>query len=330
VFPLLSSMDLGITLENVANMTNFDPAGSVATAANFLSHLSLYTHSGSIGQAMSTFSMWSNLDGVNAVIDNTNAQVFPLLSSMDLSITLENVANLTSFADDHDVAGTLRNFSESLSAYTPGFSIETALQATSSDGNLAGFSGVLDYVSSTQWDALSSGFKSGLGSLGISVGTYAANTFAGTNNVDKYFGLGGNDNISGKNGNDFLYGNAGVDIVKGENGNDVLAGGIGADTLTGGGGSDTFVLDNMSGIDKITDFAKASGGDKLDFRDIVSEYDAGDPISQFVAARNVSGNTIVSFDADGAGGAAAVDIAQLTGVTNVNIDTLFAQGQILI
>ncbi|MEZ0224681.1 MAG: hypothetical protein ACAH83_09020, partial [Alphaproteobacteria bacterium] len=155
VFPLLSSMDLGITLENVANMTNFDPAGSVATAANLLSDLSLYTYSGSIGQAMSIFSMWGNLDGVNAVVDNTDPLVFPLLSSMDLGITLENVANMTNFDPAGSVA-TAANLLSDLSLYTHSGSIGQAMSIFSMWGNLAGVNAVVDNTDAQVFPLLSS------------------------------------------------------------------------------------------------------------------------------------------------------------------------------
>jgi Ca2+-binding RTX toxin-like protein len=177
---------------------------------------------------------------------------------------------------------------------------------------------VLDYLGSTQWDNLSPAFKSSLASLGITTGTYLDNGYTGKNGTDIYFGLGGNDAIHGKGGNDVLFGNAGEDNIKGEDGNDFLDGGIGADML-------------IDGIDKIKDFNKALGGDTLDFRDIISSYDAGDAITDYVQARNANGgSTILSFDADGAGTGAAFDIAKLQNVSNLDIQTLFDNGQILV
>ena len=50
----------------------------------------------------------------------------------------------------------------------------------------------------------------------------------------------------------------------------------------------------------------------------------------FIHATSAAGGTIISFDADGTGPSAAVEVAKLEGVTHVDIQTLLAQGQILV
>jgi Ca2+-binding RTX toxin-like protein len=143
--------------------------------------------------------------------------------------------------------------------------------------------------------------------------------FAGTGNgaANTLTGGVGNDTLQGLDGNDRLLG--------GTNGNDWLEGGAGLDTLTGGLGADTFVLDKATGtsFDSITDFV--SGTDKLGFK--ASDYGlaagALDP-SRFVQGTQATSASGVGqfvwdataktlyWDADGAGGTAAVKVATFT------------------
>jgi T1SS-143 domain-containing protein len=94
-------------------------------------------------------------------------------------------------------------------------------------------------------------------------GTAAANTLTGSDSVS-----------------DIIYGYAGNDTINGRAGNDVLIGGTGNDSLTGGTGSDTFKwslndqgTNAAQAVDTITDFSAAtfaSGGDRIDLRDLLS------------------------------------------------------------
>jgi Ca2+-binding RTX toxin-like protein len=106
---------------------------------------------------------------------------------------------------------------------------------------------------------------------------------------DTILGGTGNDLLRGNEGDDSLSGGAGTDRLEGGAGNDTLTGGDGADTLSGGAGSDDLSGGLLSdtfewtladagakgapAVDTITDFdaaAKASGGDVLDLRDLLS------------------------------------------------------------
>ncbi|MEZ0223110.1 MAG: calcium-binding protein [Alphaproteobacteria bacterium] len=327
VYSSLDSQALGNALINISQGVFYGTPDFIETTANFLSHLSLYTDPHAVSDVLLTFAGFQRLDAVNAVVNSIDPQVYPILDPSYLGNTMMNVASATFSLDDHDVAGTLRNFSEALLPYTPNASIEQSLQTLANDGNLSALGGVLDYTTATQWDNLSASFKDSLPNLGITAGTYLDDKYLGSGGADKYFGLGGNDNISGNAGDDFLFGNAGTDKLNGGDNNDFLDGGIGADVLTGGAGSDIFALNNYEGVDKIADFDKAPGGDTLDFRDMLTE--GSDPITDYVHAHSAGGNTIISFDADGAGAGAAIDVAKLQGVTGVDIQTLFDNGQIL-
>jgi len=158
----------------------------------------------------------------------------------------------------------------------------------------------------------------------------------------------GNDTLVGSAFGDDLRGGAGVDTIDGRDGNDslsggdgndILIGGLGIDTMTGGAGSDQFrYLSAAEGGDVITDFVRGAGvlGDKI----VVSKSGFGgglgaiagtalpsiaganswviasaDPIAtsnpgrgQFVFETDTK---ILWWDADGAGGNAAVAIATL-------------------
>jgi uncharacterized protein len=155
--------------------------------------------------------------------------------------------------------------------------------------------------------------------LGLNLGT----TLAGTAGNDTLTGGDGNDTLTGGNGNDTLFGGAG---------NDILIGGAGVDRLYGGAGNDRFVFNNSTdGIDKIVDFVV--GEDRIDIVSAgfggasvvgnVGVLDAGKLFFGTAAAstsdRFIYDKTSGSlfFDADGAGGAAQVRIAQFVGNPNL-------------
>jgi Ca2+-binding RTX toxin-like protein len=137
-------------------------------------------------------------------------------------------------------------------------------------------------------------------------------------------GNSGANTLTGNSAANQLNGRTGNDRLLGKDGADTLIGGSGADTLTGGNGADHFVLDEAPGasIDLLTDFA--GGVDHIVLDDAVFTA-----IGAVTAANFVSGAGIVSagdaddrivydtasgalyYDADGAGGAAAVQFASL-------------------
>lgn len=110
-----------------------------------------------------------------------------------------------------------------------------------------------------------------------------------------YFGGAQGDLLIGGTGNDQFYANGG---------NDTLYGGGGSDYLSGGYGADTFAFECNSAFTSVVTVAdfSVSDGDILDLRDVLTAYDTlTDVITDFVLIEDVSGNSTVKVDRDGAG-----------------------------
>jgi serralysin len=138
--------------------------------------------------------------------------------------------------------------------------------------------------------------------------------------------LGGNDRITGSGFDDSLDGSAGNDRLRGGDGSDILSGGLGDDRLAGEAGNDIFFFDAELGranADGILDFSSADDIIHLDGA-IFSGMEAGsleagaftlgdaaaDQDDRIIYDEGCGG---VFYDADGAGGAAAVLFATLSG-----------------
>lgn len=176
----------------------------------------------------------------------------------------------------------------------------------------------------------------GTGSM-TGTGNSAANQIVGNAGASLLRGLDGDDTLfgGGANGADTLDGGAGADRLNGQGGNDVLIGGAGADTLTGGAGADRFHFDAASEFgDRITDFAhgvdhlefsRAALGNLLPAGDLApSSFHNGTVATGAGAQLLYDGATgVVRWDADGAGGAAAVVVATLSGAPTFSADDIF-------
>ena len=120
-----------------------------------------------------------------------------------------------------------------------------------------------------------------------------------------------------------LLGSNGADTLTGGAGNDVIAGGPGSDTLIGNGGADTFAFTSApnGAVDRVADFA--SGTDKLAFAQSAFSALAPGELSTAAFVQAAAALTseqriihnqatgLVSYDADGSGGGAAIAVAQL-------------------
>jgi serralysin len=81
----------------------------------------------------------------------------------------------------------------------------------------------------------------------------------GDDGSDLCYGQLGDDTIDGGFGNDAVVGGQANDSLSGGGGDDFLTGDRGDDVLTGGTGADTIHINNVTGIDRITDFNAAEG-----------------------------------------------------------------------
>ena len=164
------------------------------------------------------------------------------------------------------------------------------------------------------------------GDLGVNVlsGGGGNDTLSASDGADTIFGGEGNDVISGGiggdsilggNGNDNIGGGKGGDRIFGDDGDDTLNGNLGNDQLTGGAGADKFVFNSVlsavTNVDTIFDFV--SGTDVMLLSTSIFGAFSG-PLGQTVGTDAInllydSLTGILAYDADGAGGAAAINFA---------------------
>jgi Ca2+-binding RTX toxin-like protein len=145
---------------------------------------------------------------------------------------------------------------------------------------------------------------------------------------------------SGNNMN--LTGNANGNVLRGNNASNTLNGGDGRDELTGFGGQDQFLfntpLNAATNVDRVTDFSVADDTVLLDQTIFSSNLGLGNiSAGEFVigtAAQDAndriiydSGTGALFYDADGAGGNAQVQFAELSrGLALTNLDFLVVSG----
>ena len=148
-------------------------------------------------------------------------------------------------------------------------------------------------------------------------GNVSSNALVGNNADNALAGLGGSDQISGLGGNDSLDGGVG---------NDTLNGGAGNDTIITGAGTDRVVfntaLDAAGNVDQVQDFSHTFDTFVLENAIFTALAPGVLPAAAFVigaAAADVDDRIIydlasgaLSYDADGVGGAAQIQFAQLT------------------
>ena len=143
--------------------------------------------------------------------------------------------------------------------------------------------------------------------------------------------------LYGFNNTDIIFGGTGDDTLFGQAGGDTLYGGAGNDVLNGGAGADIFILnaalDSTTNLDTIADFvsgdkihlentgaglfnALASGALGAAALDIVGDTTAATASTRIIYN---PGTGVLSYDADGTGGIAAVDFAVLGTTTHPTI-----------
>jgi hypothetical protein len=164
-------------------------------------------------------------------------------------------------------------------------------------------------------------------------GNQASDELLGGPGDDALFGNVGPDRLFGGGGDDTLAGGFGADLIRGGAGDDQLTGGPGADRMRGGRGSDLFDYDSLADAgDTILDFATGMGGDRLFLADLLEGFDpATSDVSAFVSLTEPmdADATVVGVNADGQG-ADTVALVTLAGVTGTTVDTLVADGNVVV
>jgi Ca2+-binding RTX toxin-like protein len=136
-----------------------------------------------------------------------------------------------------------------------------------------------------------------------------------------------------------IKGTAGANTIIAGSGDDTISGLLGNDDLTGGAGDDRFIFDTKLGannIDIIRDFT--SGSDKIQLSKKIFSALSTKALptltdSKILVAPNVSAGQTADhrivfdsvthqlyYDADGAGGAAAIQFATLVGVNTISVN----------
>ena len=113
-----------------------------------------------------------------------------------------------------------------------------------------------------------------------------------------------------------------------------LSGGDGLDTMYGGSGLDVFMFEATSAFndtDIIENF-DVLDRDVIDISDLIAAYDPlMDDINDFVQLNTSGGNTTLAVDANGAaGGVNFVDVAQINGVTGLDLDVMIAGDNLVV
>lgn len=189
---------------------------------------------------------------------------------------------------------------------------------------------IVDNVSDVVLETTAKGIDTVKASVSYALGASVENlTLTGSSNLS---GRGNelSNTIIGNAGANILMGSAGNDNIRGGAGDDTLFGGFGKDVLTGGAGQDFFVFDtatSAANVDRLTDF-NVGDNDKVQLSKAVFEGFAADVGSltsdEFYAAagatkaHDASDRVIYDttsgklfYDADGMGGAAAIQVAVL-------------------
>ncbi|MBV7543593.1 M10 family metallopeptidase [Acidovorax sp. sic0104] len=187
------------------------------------------------------------------------------------------------------------------------------LDGAAGGDRLVGGTGDDRYIVNMASDVIVEALSEGLDSVDVSF--TAAGTYVLSANVENALVTNAlNVNLTGNADANLLTGGDGANLLSGLGGNDTLVGGLGKDTLTGGAGADRFVFStapSAGNVDTITDFQ--SGVDVIALS--ASVYSALGAAGNTVGlSANLTYNSttgILAYDADGAAGDPAVQIALL-------------------
>ncbi|MEF8698635.1 MAG: cadherin domain-containing protein [Candidatus Accumulibacter sp. UW20] len=240
-----------------------------------------------------------------------------------------NVEKLTLLGSDNIDA-----YGNDLNNTLTGNSGNNILDGITGTDTMKGGAGDDTYIVNSSSDTVTEFYGEGidtiLSSVGRTLGAYQENlTFTGLAAINGY----------GNTLNNVMTGNAANNALSGAAGSDTLSGGLGNDTLTGGADADYFMFDSSPGagnVDTIADFL--SGLDKLVLDSAVfSAFGSPGPLDPSMLLMGAglttaadandyliynTSNGRLYYDGDGLDGAAAVQIATLTGKPTI-IDSDF-------
>ena len=252
--------------------------------------------------------------GASVTVDLTEGTAI----SSGITDTLRNIENILGSSFDDVMTGDLGN-----NTFTGGGGIDTVtfLDVLEDEGGV-----VVDLNILTAQNTQASGIDTFVAIRNLT-GSLNDDTLTGDAQNNVLIGGGGDDILKGGGANDTVTGGAGDDTLEGGAGADLLSGGAGADRMTGGLGVDTFLLDteiSPAAIDRITDFSVADDTIYLDHLIFTGLSTGAQAASVYAATANgLAGDATdriiyqfstgnLYYDADGQGGADAVQIAVLS------------------
>ncbi|WP_436835125.1 putative Ig domain-containing protein [Acinetobacter pittii] len=278
------------------------------------------------------------------VTENTGEGIDTVLSSITYTLgnNLENLT-LTGSTAINGTGNALNNVlvgNSAINTLTGGAGddyLDGAVGADKLLGGLGNDTYVIDNSGDTVTENASEGIDTVLSSITYTLGSNLENlTLSGSTAI----------NATGNTLNNTLTGNSGVNALNGGVGNDILDGQGGNDQLTGGTGADTALYQLLvqsdalggNGTDVWSDFTignttSNTNADKIEIGDLLVGYSGtynSSSLELFIKTVASGSNTQVYIDRDGAGTTYSSSLLLTLNNTNVNLNDLINNQQIII
>ncbi|WP_228156156.1 putative Ig domain-containing protein [Acinetobacter pittii] len=280
----------------------------------------------------------------DVVTENTNEGTDTIRSSVSFTLG-NNVENLTLTGTSaiNATGNTLNNViigNSAVNTLTGGAGDDYLDGGVGADKLLGGIGNdtyIIDNSGDTLTENTNEGIDTILSSITYTLGSNLENlTLTGSTAI----------NATGNTLNNTLTGNSGVNILNGGAGNDTMDGYGGNDQFTGGAGSDTALYQLLvesdalggNGTDVWSDFtigstASNTNADKIDIGDLLVGYSGtynSSSLELFIKTVASGSNTQVYIDRDGAGTTYSSSLLLTLNNTNVNLNDLINNQQIVI
>ncbi|MCG9481592.1 putative Ig domain-containing protein [Acinetobacter pittii] len=285
------------------------------------------------------------VDNISDVItENVNEGTDTIRSSVSLTLS-NNVENLilTGTSAINATGNTLNNAltgNSAINTLTGGAGDDYLDGAAGADKLLGGLGNdtyVIDNSGDTVTENASEGIDTVLSSITYTLGSNLENlTLSGSTAI----------NATGNTLNNMLTGNSGVNALNGGAGNDILDGQGGNNQLTGGTGADTALYQLLvqsdalggNGTDAWSDFTignttSNTNADKIDIGDLLIGYSGTynfTSLEPFIKTVASGSNTQLYIDRDGTGTTYSSSLLLTLNNTNVNLNDLINNQQIII